>query len=143
MKRINARFLLGFICLMGMTLVMNGAAPARVRVGGSSLRANGQVVKGFEYSGGCPVDLKFGWGLIATEPTTASYSFTKNDGSHPRGGSIDLPAGQSKPVYLEWHLGANNTKFATYQGWVQLNVESPNPVSQKISFTLHCGTGVL
>ena len=143
MKLTKAWFMLGFISLMGMALVMKGAAPASVRVGGTSLRANGELARGYAYTGGCPVDLKFSWGLIATEPTTASYSFTRSDGSHPPGGSVDLPGGRSKPVYLDWRLGANTPKFATYQGWVELNVDSPNPVSQKISFTLHCGSGVM
>jgi hypothetical protein len=129
----------GFILLAGIALVMKAAVPPSVRVGGSSLRVNGQVAPGHQYTGPCPVDLKFGWGLIATEPTTATYSFTRSDGGHPPSGSVDLPAGRSKPVYLDWRLGANNAKFANYTGWVELNIESPNQVSQKISFTLHCG----
>jgi hypothetical protein len=143
MKIHKTALVYGFILLAGIALVMKAAAPASVRVGGASLRANGQVAQGFQYAGPCPVDLRFGWGLIATEPTTASYSFARSDGSHPRGGSVDLPAGRSKPVYLDWRLGANNARFANYRGWVQLNVESPNQVSQKISFTLHCGGGAM
>jgi hypothetical protein len=137
-KTHKTALLFGLILLAGIAFVMEAAAPASVRVGGASLRANGQVAHGFQYTGSCPVDLKFGWGLIATEPTTATYSFTRSDGGHPPSGSVDLPAGRSKPVYLDWHLGANNAKYANYRGWVQLNVESPNQVSQKISFTLHC-----
>jgi hypothetical protein len=140
MKTIKTSFLFGFICLVGTLVAMKAQGPATVRVGGSSLRANGQVAQGFEYSGACPVDLKFGWGLIATEAATASYSFARNDGGHPPSGSVDLPAGRSKPVYLDWHLGANNAKFANYKGWVEIHIESPNQVSQKISFTLHCGS---
>jgi hypothetical protein len=139
MKITRTALVYGFFFIAGIALVMKAGAPASVRVGGYSLRANGQVAQGFQYSGTCPVDLKFGWGLIATEPTTASYSLTRNDGSHPPSGSVDLPGGRSKPVYLDWRLGANNAKFANYTGWVQLNIESPNRVSQKISFTLHCG----
>jgi hypothetical protein len=30
-------------------------------------------------------------------------------------------------------------QFADYHGWVELDIESPNPVSQKIGFTIHCG----
>lgn len=142
MKIHKTALVYGFIFLAGIALVMTAAVSASVRVGGYSLRANGQVAHGFQYTGSCPVDLKFGWGLIATEPTTATYSFTRSDGGHPPSGSVDLPAGRSKPVYLDWRLGANNAKFANYTGWVQLNVESPNQVSQKISFTLHCGGGM-
>ena len=139
MKTHRTAMVYGFILLAGIALVIKAAVPASVRVGGSSLRVNGQVTPGHQYSGPCPVDLKFGWGLIATEPTTATYSFTRSDGGHPPSGSVELPAGRSKPVYLDWRLGANTAKFANYRGWVQLNVESPNQVSQKISFTLHCG----
>jgi hypothetical protein len=139
MRITKTRLIAGFICLAGMALSMNAQPPASVRVGGYSLRANGQVAQGFEYSGACPVDLKFGWGLIATEATTANYSFVRNDGGHSPGGSVELPAGRSKPVYSDWHLGANNPKFANFKGWVEIHIETPNPVSQRINFTLHCG----
>jgi hypothetical protein len=139
MKIHKTALVYGFIFLAGMALLMKAAAPASVRVGGTSLRANGQIAQGFQYAGPCPVDLRFSWGLIATAPTTASYSFTRSDGSHPPAGSVELPPGRSKPVYLDWRVGANNAKFANYRGWVELNIESPNHVSHKIPFTLHCG----
>jgi hypothetical protein len=139
MKIPKTALVCGLFFMAGIALLMRGAAPPGVRIGGSSLRANGQVAQGFQYSGPCPVALRFGWSLQTTEPTTASYSFTRNDGSHPPGGSIDLSPGRSGFVYLDWRLGANNARFANFHGWVQLNVESPNPVSQKINFTLHCG----
>jgi len=139
MKITKTVLLCGFLALAGIAMVMRAAAPAHVRVGGYSLRANGELARGYEYSGTCPVDLKFGWSLIGPEATTATYSFTRNDGSHPPGGSVDLSPGRSGFVYLDWRLGANNPKFADYRGWVDLHVESPNPVSQRISFTLHCG----
>ena len=121
-------------------LVMTGVAQASVRVGGESLRANGQVAQGFQYTGGCPVALKFGWGVIATEPTTVTYSFVRSDEGHSSSSSaVELPeANRSVPIYVDWRLGANKPEFANYRGWVQLNIESPNAVSQKISFTLHC-----
>ena len=128
---------------LAATLTMAAIAHGTVRVGGSSLRANGEVVKGFEYTGSCPVDLKFGWGVISTEPTTITYSYARNDGGHSgRSLTADLPgANRSVPIYVDWHLGTNNQQFANYSGWVQLNIESPNPVSQKIPFTLHCSAG--
>jgi hypothetical protein len=111
-----------------------------VRVGGWSLRANGQVAQGFQYTGACPVDLKFGWGVLGTAPTPVTYSFVRNDGGHSSSSqSTNLPAAnQSVPIYDDWHLGANTPTFANYHGWVQLNIESPNAVSQKIDFTIHC-----
>ncbi|MGB9406505.1 MAG: hypothetical protein WCA89_03150 [Terracidiphilus sp.] len=122
-------------CLASVSLIAQS-----VRVGGSSLRANGQVAQGFQYTGSCPVDLKFGWGLISTGPTVVTYRFVRNDGGHSSNSqSVNLPQGnRSVPVYDEWHLGANKPQFANYTGWVNLIIESPNPVQQKIGFTIHC-----
>jgi hypothetical protein len=123
-------FCLGSVSLMAQA----------VRVGGSSLRANGQVAQGFQYTGSCPVDLQFGWGLIATGPTAVTYRFVRNDGGHSTNAqSVNIPqANRSVPVYEQWRLGANTPQFASYTGWVNLIVESPNPVQQKIGFTIHC-----
>lgn len=111
-----------------------------VRVGGDSLRANGQVAQGFQYTGSCPVNLQFGWGLIGTGPTTVNYRFVRNDGGHSSSvQSVNLPqANRSVPVYEPWRLGANTPQFATYTGWVKLLIESPNPVESKVGFTIHC-----
>jgi len=134
------RYGLAFALVLAAILVSVVAAYASVRVGGWSLRANGQVAKGFEYTGSCPVDLKFGWGVIATEPTTVTYSYTRSDGGHSSGTSTaNLPAANhSVPIYVDWRLGAKNQKFANFSGWVELNIESPNAVSKKVEFTLHC-----
>jgi len=113
----------------------------QVHVGGWSLTANGQLAQGFQYAGPCPVQLHFGWGVISTAPTTITYTFLRNDGGHlnsPRTTTISR-ADQSVPVYDDWHLGANTPEFANYRGWVELDIESPNHVSQRIGFTLHCG----
>ena len=139
MKLTKVALVYGFFLLAGMALLMEAAPVPTVRIGGSSLEANGQPARGFQYSGSCPVALKFGWSLQTTEPAIAYYSFTRNDGSHPRGGSINLEPGRSGFVYLDWRLGTNNRQFADYHGFAELNVESPNRVSQKIDFTLHCG----
>jgi len=119
------------------------AGGGSVRIGGWSLRANGQVAQGFEYSGACPVNLQFGWGVIPTEPTTVIYSYTRSDGGHSKGSlTANLPdANRSVPIYVEWRLGADNRQFANYSGWVQLDIESPNPVSKKVPFTLRCQAG--
>jgi hypothetical protein len=117
-----------------------GLIAQSVRVGGSSLRANGELAKGFQYTGSCPVDLQFGWGLIATAPTAASYHFVRNDGGHSsRAQTVNMPqANRSVPVYDTWRLGANTPQFANYTGWVNLIIEYPSQVQQKIGFTLHC-----
>jgi len=120
-------------------MVLVGAAHASVRIGGWAFSANGELARDFQYTGPCPVDLKFDWGVISTDQTTATYTFTRSDGGHSSSSqSVALPAGHSVPVLDTWRLGANTAQFATYSGWVQLNISAPNPVSQKISFTIHC-----
>jgi hypothetical protein len=130
-----------------LTILMVTAAVAHagVRIGGSAFSANGLLARDYQYTGSCPVNLKFDWGVISTEPTTATYSFVRSDGGHSSTSqSIELPnANRSVPIIDEWNLGANTQQFANYSGWVQINIESPNPISQKINFTIHCvGAGV-
>ena len=124
-------------CLGAVSL---SAQNASIRIGGSSLRANGQVAQGFQYTGYCPVNLKFGWGLIANAPTTANFHFVRSDGGHSNSSqSVNMPmAGHSVPVYEDWQLGAISPKFANFSGWVQIIIDSPSPVQGKIPFTLHC-----
>jgi hypothetical protein len=123
-------FCLGSLSLMAQT----------VRIGGESLRANGELARGFQYTGPCPVDLQFGWGLISTGPTVVNYRFVRNDGGHTANSqSVDIPqANRSVPVYDKWRLGANTPQFANYTGWVKILIESPNPVEGKVGFTIHC-----
>ncbi|MGD0009800.1 MAG: hypothetical protein ABSE93_14800 [Terriglobia bacterium] len=87
------------------------------------------------------MNLKFFWGVIATEPASVVYTYTRSDGGHSSGPrTLNLPvANRSMDVDVEWSLGANQPQFANYSGWVQLDIESPNQASQKIPFTLHCG----
>jgi hypothetical protein len=123
------------ICLGSLSLMAQS-----VRIGGSSLRINGQVIQGNQYTGSCPVNLKFGWGLISTGPTTVSYTFTRNDGGHTTNvQSVNIPAAnRSIPVYYTWQLGANTPKFGNYAGWVQIHISSPNQIQWKTPFTIHC-----
>ena len=142
MMKSNRRHGAGLFFLLAAVLVMALIAYARgtVRVGGWSLRANGQVARDFAFRGGCPVNLKFGWSVLGTEPTDVVYTFARSDGGHEtHSQTLDLPqAGRSGFIYHDWRLGANNREFADYRGWVELIVESPNRVSQRIDFTLHC-----
>jgi hypothetical protein len=116
------------------------AGNAVVRIGGESLRANGEVAQGFQYTGPCPVALQFGWGVIGTAPTTIDYWFVRSDGGQSsRSQNLDLPqANRSVPVYDTWRLGANTPQFANYTGWVKIVIDSPNQVEGKIGFTIHC-----
>jgi len=127
--------------VVAVFFLLSATVSASVRIGGASLRANGQLAQGFQYTGSCPVALKFGWGVVATEPTTISYTFVRSDGGHLNNSlSADLPGGnRSVPIYDDWQLGANTPEFANFHGWVELQIASPNPVAQKISFTIHCG----
>jgi hypothetical protein len=128
-----------FAFSLATVIAIAGICHASVRVGGWSLSANGQIAQGFQYTGPCPVHLQFDWGVISTEPTRATYSFVRNDGGHSSDlQTVDLPANRSVSVTDDWLLGANAPEFSDYTGWVQLNIESPNRVSQRIEFTIHC-----
>jgi len=136
MKIIKIASVFGILICLGSV----GLMAQSVRVGGSSLRANGQLAQGFRYTGSCPVDLKFGWGLISTRRTEVTYRFDRSDGGHTtKTERVDIPrANQSVPVYYDWQLGANTPKFADFHGWVNIIIESPNPLEKKIPFTIHC-----
>jgi len=124
-----------------IALAVSNTAQASVRVGGSAFSVNGQLARDHQYSGPCPVDLKFDWGVISTDPTTVTYSFLRSDGGRSSSSrTTSLPANRSVPILEEWHLGANTPQFASYSGWVELNIESPTPVTNRISFTIHCGS---
>lgn len=139
MNRQSAGGAYAVVLSLAMLIALTGTAQARVRIGGASLTANGQLAQNFQYAGSCPVNLKFDWGVISTEPTTITYSFRRSDGGHASARTADLPgANRSVPILDEWRLGVNNQQFADYHGWIELDIESPNPVSQKIGFTIHC-----
>jgi len=118
---------------------MATALNAGVRVGGSAFSANGQLARDHQYTGACPVDLKFDWGVIGTQAAEVVYTTSRSDGATGPSRSIVLPApNRSVPVITTWRLGANTPKFRNFSGWVQINIQSPNPVSNKIGFTIHC-----
>ncbi|HTC93820.1 MAG TPA: hypothetical protein VK699_10245 [Terriglobales bacterium] len=128
------------VFLAAIVVAMAASSYASIRIGGWSLRANGEVAQGFQYTGSCPVDLKFGWGVVSTEPTTVTYTFVRSDGGHsssPQTASL-AGGGRSTPIYDDWRLGADTPQFANYSGWVEIDIQGPNPVSQKINFTIHC-----
>jgi hypothetical protein len=131
-----------YVPALAILLATAGVANASVRVGGSAFFVNGQLAPDHQYSGTCPVDLRFDWGVIATTPAMVTYTITRSDGGHSSSArSIDLPAGRSVPILENWRLGANTPEFASYSGWVELNIDSPNPVRSRIGFTIHCGWG--
>src|SRR5271157_357620 len=135
------RFPYASVLLLSALTASTGTAVAAVRVGGSSFSANGALARGHEYAGSCPVDLKFDWGVISTTPTAVTYAFTRSDGGRSSNAqSVSLPANRSVPIVDEWHLGADTPQFANFSGWVELNILSPEPVVNRISFTMHCGS---
>jgi hypothetical protein len=136
MKIIKIASVFGILLCLGSVSLM----AQTVRVGGESLRANGQIAQGFQYTGSCPVSLKFDWGLISTGRTEVTYRFDRSDGSHAtHSDRVMIPrANQSVPVYYDWQLGANTRQFADFHGWVNIIIESPNPLEKKIPFTIHC-----
>jgi hypothetical protein len=115
------------------------AAPV-VRVGGWALTANGKLAKNFEYTGSCPVNLKFDWGLIATAPAEVTYRYKRSDASAPSAmQKVNLlKVNTSVDVSDTWQLGANTAEFKDFKGWIKLTTFEPNKVEQKIDFTLHC-----
>ena len=122
-----------------ISFTIHCGSTASVRVGGSAFSANGMLARDHQYTGPCPVNLQFDWGVIATEPTPVTYAFTRSDGgrsSNPM--TINLPPGRSTPILDHWRLGAATPQFANYSGWVELNIEDPNPVANRIGFTIHC-----
>jgi hypothetical protein len=135
----SKRFVVVTMSAVSMLAVAE-AASAQVRVGGWSLRTNGQVAKDFQYTGSCPVELKFGWGLISPHKTTVAYSFQRSDGAHTSNQHENFMAQPNKsvPIYYDWRLGAKNPRFQNFNGWVELRIESPNAETKRVNFTLHC-----
>ena len=99
-----------------------------IRIGGWAFSANGQLARDFQYTGGCPVNLKFDWGVIDSQPGTIVFQTTRNDGAQVAPRSINHPGGnRSIPIVENWRLGANTPQFANYHGWMQLNIQAPAP----------------
>jgi len=46
--------------------------------------------------------------------------------------------GRSIPILDNRRFGANTPQFANYPGWVELNIQAPVAISQRINFTLRC-----
>lgn len=131
---------LAVMCLCVSLVSEFAHAQGPVRVGGESLRANGQIAQGFQYTGSCPVELTFGWGLISDRPTQIAYTFTRSDGGRQSSSTfarLDQP-GRSYPVYYTWTLGNNTPRFANYTGSVKLVLQAPNNLEKEIHFTIHC-----
>jgi hypothetical protein len=77
--------------------------------------------------------------VIATAPTSVTYRFTRSDGGQSQSFSAELPqAERSVPLYDDWRLGANIPQFADFNGWVNLIIEGPNHLENRINFTIHC-----
>jgi hypothetical protein len=121
-------------------LLPGAQSPVTVRVGGWALTANGKIAKNFEYTGSCPVNLRFDWGLLATAPTEVTYRYKRSDDSEPSATKkVKLAkANTSVDVSDTWDLGANTAEFKDFKGWIKLTTFEPNKVEQKILFTLHC-----
>jgi hypothetical protein len=123
------------VALLALAATLFGA----VRIGGSAFSTNGQLARDHQYTGGCPVDLAFDWGVIDSSPSAITYWTSRNDGARSNPRSINHPGGnRSIPIVEHWHLGANNPTFANYHGWVEIHIESPSPATNRIPFTIHC-----
>jgi len=131
------------ICLILLTVHLAAQSSATVRVSGMSMRANGQIAKGYQYTGTCPVNLVFGFALNSTAPTTVSYSYKRSDGgSSNKPLSVKIPrAGVSESIYVDWSGFTTKVKqssSASGKGWIDLAIESPNRLESKLGFTINC-----
>jgi len=132
------------ICFCLAIISQIAHSQATVRIGGWALTHNGQIVQNFVYTGACPVQLQFAWGVLATAPTEIKYHFERSDGAQAPPGQKNLPkANTSEDVITTWDLGANIPRFADFTGWEELVIDTPNKVSQKINFTLHCASAAV
>lgn len=124
------------------------AATADIRLGGEGFTVNGQHVPsgagGYEYTGPCPVDLRFGWGIVSSDSADVVYRFTRSDGArarYPMQRTL-VGGGRSTSFTETWsQLGANIDQFANYHAWVALSIEAPYPINYPVSFILHCVEG--
>ena len=114
------------------------AAQAEMRVVGTTFFVNGKPVPDFQYSGTCPVWLRFYWSLIDTDFAGMVYYFIPNVGKPTPRHSQSVWRNQPIPAYIDWQVGANTPKYANYRGWLQLRVTNPNNIANTINFTLHC-----
>ncbi len=125
--------------VLAVMMLIPAAGFGQVRIGGFALSANGSPVQNHRYSGRCPVDLKFDWGVIGARAETVTYHTERSDGAKGPVRTVTLPGGnRSVPVVVDWRLGANTAEFKEYRGWQELVIESPSRVSQRILFTLEC-----
>jgi hypothetical protein len=117
------------------------ATPATVSVVGGSMYANGVLLKHPEndYKGSCPVNLKFTWTLLSTEPTEVSYFTQRSDDGVSAVMKVKIPTANS-PVFVSepWEMGANTPKFKDFKGSITLTTKSPNKADLGIYFTIHC-----
>jgi len=118
------------------------AAPAAtVSVVGGSMYANGVLLKHPEnsYEGSCPVNLKFTWTLLSTEPTDVSYSTQRSDDGISATKKINISKANT-PVFVSepWEMGANTPKYKDFKGSITLTTKSPNKADLGIYFTVHC-----
>jgi len=117
------------------------APPATVSVVGGSMYANGVLLKHPEndYKGSCPVNLKFTWTLLSTEPAEVSYFTQRSDDGVSAVMKVKIPTANS-PVFVSepWEMGANTPKYKDFKGSITLTTKSPNKADLGIYFSIHC-----
>jgi hypothetical protein len=132
------------LCLLAACCAVLITRPARAqadtRVDGLSFFANGQLARGFEYTGACPVKLQFHWHVTSPEATSLVYNTVRNDGARSSSPMTAAVTGPNHGAFIrdDWQLGAGVPEFANYHGWVQLEVFQPARATKRINFTLHC-----
>jgi len=90
----------------------------------------------------CPVTLTFRATVLLDMKSKFTYEWRLSTGEADREHHGPVQADGVNPVVLtqEWKLGEQGPKYHPYEGWVKLNVRSPEwKLSEPAAFTIDCG----
>ena len=82
----------------------------------------------------CPATVTFTWALRSNGPGVVTYRFTRSDGassSTPQ--TLRFEGSGTRTVTTSWTLGVT-----PYEGWVALQISSPQAVERRLEFTFSC-----
>src|SRR5579859_2061503 len=97
------------------------------------------AVRPVKFSGPCPAHLLFAGSVTTNGPAEVSYTFKSFDGGTWGAQHLKFEKAGSQNVSQDWQLGGAGQ---TVNGWLQLEVTSPNAVhSTPAKFTVVCSGG--
>ena len=134
----RSTFVVVALCISTLLPSAKAAAQAQVRVIGTDLFANGKLAPTFQYSGACPVWLRFYWSLATSEYTGVGYYFQTNTGIRTPGRRDYVSPSMPLAAYIDWHVGLKTPKLTDQSGWLELHVMYPNVFANTINYTIHC-----